>query len=1190
MNVVFRQLYFLTRALEINNHPILDRIIVFLQQCSNRCIASYATVVTPLKADKKTSKIGRLFVSISLIIGLLINPIDLIADSSKNQYASKLVSLRKVIETTKTEVNIDETSKLNLLNLYFETEDHLEEIVALQLKLQISQNQLKDLPNDIKKLEKKFQKAEAQPEKTKNQYFSRHSNEKLVQRLTDDNIYFEQLNASIRGLEIQLAEQQKRPKQIREQLAETKTNKAKIEQKKTTLAIPKKNKKELKAYNNLIASQISAFDLTRIWLELDKSVTPLNIQAQKLELKLFHLQRKQLSSRIKDLENFLNEQRELKLGRAQTELIQAQQQSANKPSVIKKEILKNFQYNKLLLKVVKKQERYKEQKNEIDSRYTQLEKDFKNAETKINLAGLSPALGNLLREQRRNLPLKKDYQNEFNRIQNEIALASLELFQLEEADKKLADTNKAVQSRIDEYVSKEIDRSDILNIRKELQALLVDQEHIVLQLSSEYPEYSRMLAEVDFSLHQLVILGGKYKRYLDQRLLWVPSAPAINPHFIHGLATSAIWFSDISHWQKFIEDIITSLQASPFLAFAGLAVLIFQLKFRNQIKSAYKELLKKSSKIYSDQFIYTFYGLGYSFLLALPLAFLVVWLGWLILIHNQATHFSQAVAHGLLAASVPLLLISFFHQLFKPDGFVQILFSWKENQTQLFYKLLSFIRLIIVPMVFIAGIFANEAYSQHDQTLGRIALIIAMLGLFYMLHRLAHPSKGVAIDFYQGNSDNWISRMRYIWYSLLIIMPIGIIGFAASGYYQSALELQNKMVILFRLIFFTGLLHETVMRWLILANRQLALQNARQKRKLLEEAQDKNKDNEIEKDKEAHIIQLEEDTLFDIPKINEQSKKILRVLIATLLVVSIWLTLRDILPALAIFDTVELWQHMTLVNGKETPQSITVVNIFAVILYLMLVLVFVKNFPGLLDLIFAGRFSLTAGGRYALIQLTRYGVIALTIIAIANQLGGSWSQVQWLVAALSVGLGFGLQEIFANMVSGIILLFERPIRVGDTVTIGDIDGKVSRIQMRATTIVDWDQKELIVPNKSFITEKLVNWSLSDTITRIVIPVGVAYDSDVDQVKSLLQQVIAETPSVLKDPAPDIYFLEFGDSSLNFSVRVFIQNLDDRLPVMNDLHRQIKIAFDNHNIEIPFPQRDINLRTNNANFFQNPKPL
>lgn len=1118
-----------------------------------------------------------------LISGLLIPSLDLMAELSTSQYASQLVSLRKSIETTKTE-NLEETSKLQLLKLYFETEDHLEDLVALQVKVQISQNLLKDLPNNIKQLEKKILIAERQIKNKKDQHFSRFSNEELVQRQTDENIYLEQLNASIRALELQLAEQQKRSKKIREQIAETKTNKASFELKKAKLAIPKKNKKEQKAINNLEDSQASVMDMTHIWLELEKSVIPLNIQAQKLELKHLRLQHKQISNRIKNVENFLSEQRELKLDKAQMELIQAQQQATNKPLVIKQEILKNFRYNKLLLDVVKSQDQYKEQKNEIDSRYTQLEKDFKSAEKKINLAGLSPALGNLLREQRRNLPLRKDYQNEFDSIQNEIALVSLELFQIEDEDKKLADTNKVVQSRIDKFVPKETDEADILKIRKDLYSLLIDQEHLVLQLSSEYPEYSRKLADVDFSLHQLVILGEKYKNYLDQRLLWVPSAPTIDRHFIQSLGASILWFIKIPHWHGFAEDIKASLQASPFLAFLGLAVLIFQLKFRNQIKAVYKELLEKSSKIYSDRFIFTFYGLGYSFLLALPLAFLVAWLGWLIMIHSQAAHFSQAVGHGLLAASVPLLLISFFHQLFRPEGFVQILFGWKEKQTQLFFKLLSFMRLVIVPVVFIAGILSNEAYAQHNQTLGRIALIIAMLGIFYMLHRLAHPDKGVAADFYQQNPDSWITRMRYIWYGLLIIMPLNIIGFAVSGYYQSALELQSKMIILFRLIFFTGLLHEVVMRWLILANRQLALQNVRQKRKLQEEAQEKEGGNE------APIIKPEEDALFDIPKINEQSRKILRVLIATLLVVGIWLTLRDILPALAIFDTVELWQHMTMVDGKETTQSITLVNIFAIILYLMFALVFVKNFPGLLDLVFAGRYSLTAGARYALVQLTRYGVIALAIIAIANQLGGSWAQVQWLVAALSVGLGFGLQEIFANLVSGIILLFERPIRVGDTVTIGDIDGKVSRIQMRATTIVSWDQKELIVPNKSFITEKLVNWSLSDTIIRIVIPVGVAYDSDVDQVKTILEEVIAGNSAILKDPMPEILFLEFGDSSLNFSIRVFIQNLENRLPVMNELHRQIKIAFDKHKINIPFPQRDINLHSNIAHSFQSTKPL
>jgi potassium efflux system protein len=186
--------------------------------------------------------------------------------------------------------------------------------------------------------------------------------------------------------------------------------------------------------------------------------------------------------------------------------------------------------------------------------------------------------------------------------------------------------------------------------------------------------------------------------------------------------------------------------------------------------------------------------------------------------------------------------------------------------------------------------------------------------------------------------------------------------------------------------------------------------------------------------------------------------------------------------------------------------------------------------------------------------------------------------VQWLVAALSVGLGFGLQEIFANLVSGIILLFERPIRVGDTITIGNVSGKVSRIQMRATTIIDWDQKELIVPNKTFITDQIVNWTLSDAITRIVIPVGIAYNSDVELAYRVMLQTAQNTPLVLADPEPSVLLLSFGNSSLDFSIRIFVGDSSHRLPATHDLHIRLERAFREHDIKIPFPQRDVHLHT------------
>lgn len=122
-------------------------------------------------------------------------------------------------------------------------------------------------------------------------------------------------------------------------------------------------------------------------------------------------------------------------------------------------------------------------------------------------------------------------------------------------------------------------------------------------------------------------------------------------------------------------------------------------------------------------------------------------------------------------------------------------------------------------------------------------------------------------------------------------------------------------------------------------------------------------------------------------------------------------------------------------------------------------------------------------------------------MTVFGSLGVSWDKLQWLAAALSVGLGFGLQEIFGNFVSGLIILFERPVRIGDTVTIGTFSGTVSKIRIRATTITDFDRKEVIIPNKAFVTERLINWSLSDTVTRVVIRLGVAYGSDLDKVKS-----------------------------------------------------------------------------------------
>jgi potassium efflux system protein len=196
----------------------------------------------------------------------------------------------------------------------------------------------------------------------------------------------------------------------------------------------------------------------------------------------------------------------------------------------------------------------------------------------------------------------------------------------------------------------------------------------------------------------------------------------------------------------------------------------------------------------------------------------------------------------------------------------------------------------------------------------------------------------------------------------------------------------------------------------------------------------------------------------------------------------------------------------------------------------------------------------------------------------ANAIGLRWQSIQWLAAALTVGLGFGLQEIFANFVSGLILLFERPIRVGDVITLGEITGTVTRIRIRATTITDWDCKELIVPNKELITGHLLNWTLSDQRNRVVIQVGVAYGSDTAKVTRVLLDIARHHPRVLQDPEPTVTFESFGDSTLNFTLRGLLPNLDKRLPTIHELNTAIHQRFAREGIELAFPQLDLHVRS------------
>ena len=224
------------------------------------------------------------------------------------------------------------------------------------------------------------------------------------------------------------------------------------------------------------------------------------------------------------------------------------------------------------------------------------------------------------------------------------------------------------------------------------------------------------------------------------------------------------------------------------------------------------------------------------------------------------------------------------------------------------------------------------------------------------------------------------------------------------------------------------------------------------------------------------------------------------------------------------------------------------------------------------------RYGAERGVQLSIARLAHYALMSIGILLLLNIIGFQMSQLTLLGGALGVGIGFGLQAIVNNFVSGLILLFERPIKVGDTIQIGSELGEVKELGLRATIIQTFDNAEIVIPNSDLITGQVTNWTLASRKVRVKVPVGVAYGTDIAKVLEILKECAKANPMVLNTPTPSAFFLAFGASSLDFELRVWIPEFFDKIQVLSDLNQDIESEFALNKIEIPFPQTDLHLRS------------
>lgn len=253
-------------------------------------------------------------------------------------------------------------------------------------------------------------------------------------------------------------------------------------------------------------------------------------------------------------------------------------------------------------------------------------------------------------------------------------------------------------------------------------------------------------------------------------------------------------------------------------------------------------------------------------------------------------------------------------------------------------------------------------------------------------------------------------------------------------------------------------------------------------------------------------------------------------------------------------------------------------------MYITITYVLVKNIAGILEVTFFSRMKLSKGTPHTITAVLTYFIVTFGSISAFTSLGISWSKIQWIFTALSVGLGFGVREIFGSFVSGTILLFERPIRVGDKVTVGNFSGVISKIRLRSTTLIDDENKEVVLPNQAFVTDRFINWTLNNTITRLQILMKISSSSDLTLARQLVLQAVEEAPKVLKEPSSSLNLVGFSDGAIEHELNVYVPELDDRSETRNFLYQRIDELFKQNNIHIAFKQIDVHLHQTSKKSF------
>ena len=850
---------------------------------------------------------------------------------------------------------------------------------------------------------------------------------------------------------------------------------------------------------------------------------------------------RRVEQELLDLQTLINEKRRA-LSAQTVEEQSREAEKAGSSTLLARERAANLKLSDYLLRATERLNQLTRENLQTKQQLDSLNQSDQALEEQISVLQGSLLLSRILYQQQQALPtLKID-----NKLPDQIA--DLRLYQFELNQQRESISNPSTY--VDQLLAQQVDIEEVQNLRADLLDIFATRRELIDRLNRELNALLNESITLQLNQKQLQSTAQALRTTLDEQMFWIPSNKPLDLE----------WFKSVPRllerqiaelpWGSNLRQLGAGLIERPLLFLPLLLLIAVLLWRRGYLYRKLGEYHQDVGHFKRDSQLHTPMAILLNLLLALPGTLFLTLCGFALQMDARGQNANLGAAFFQMAQA--WLVFYTVYRILADGGVAELHFRWGRSQVAFLHRQVRRLGLVVMALVAVVTIAGHQPASLGDDVIGLAVVLSCYALMVWLLHKLL----------LSGPAREHASPFRMLIGIALSLLPLALIVAVGFGYYYTALKLSDRLITTLYLLMIWLIIEATFVRGLGVAARRLAYQRAMTKR----QAQSKDGG-------EGTETVVEEPTL-DIEQVNQQSLRLIRLALLGSFIVGLYWVWADLISVFSYLDNITLYEYSSGTGETASLVPISLSDVIGALVIVGITVALARNLPGLLEVLVLSRLSLAQGSAYATTTLLSYLIVAVGFVVTLSTLGVSWDKLQWLVAALSVGLGFGLQEIFANFISGLIILFERPVRIGDVVTIGNLSGTVSKIRIRATTITDFDRKEIIVPNKTFVTDQLVNWSLNDTVTRVIIKIGVAYETDLALARKLMLQAATENPRVLRDPEPLLFFLTISASTFDYELRFHVRELADRNASTDEILTRIALSFREHNVEMAFNQVEV----------------